>query len=377
MKHLALIILLMYAGSAHAAVKTIKIGIASNFSVISESSSNPYGNYFRNGIKLALREQAPALKRAGINIELVEFDYGDRTYEVASIPEKACKSDIVTMLGYVYSDHALVAAPAHQKCGLPMLTSSATADRLGKMGKYIHQATFDNSFQGEVLAKFTRSDLKAKTASIVAIANCAYCTDLAAAFKTLFVKLGGEVVSEHYVLEEDKLKSVVATIKLKNPDVVLVPNHEIQSAQTVHSLITEGITKTFLGGDGWGNTGGVFLRVIGNQPFHAYSLSHWVHTVDTKVSRDFTARYSQAFKQTPNDTAVLSYDAANLLVRNILSTKDHSREGIEKTFHQMKPFAGVTGKFIFRANRAPQKSIVLMKIAPGTYQYERSINPET
>lgn len=34
---------------AHTKQKTIEIGLASNFSEISSSSSNPYGNYFEKG----------------------------------------------------------------------------------------------------------------------------------------------------------------------------------------------------------------------------------------------------------------------------------------------------------------------------------------
>lgn len=58
-------LILMSSVVSSAAVKTIKLGLASNFSEVSSNSFNPYGDYFRNGIQLALKDSQEELKEKG------------------------------------------------------------------------------------------------------------------------------------------------------------------------------------------------------------------------------------------------------------------------------------------------------------------------
>jgi len=376
MKLILLAAVIFFETNAWAKDKVVKIGIASNFSQVSSSSSNPYGDYFRNGIKLAIKKNQASLKDAGIKLEIVEFDYGDSQYAVLKAAKKACQSDVAIVLGYVYSSHALLAAPIHKKCKLPLLTPSASANRLGKMGSYIHQATFDNSFQGEVLAEYAIETLKAKKALIIPIANCAYCQDLGIAFKKSFEKLGGNVTGEVSVLEEGgDFSDVAKKAKQQHFDVVVVPNHELASARIIHKLVKLGIKKPFLGGDGWGNVGEQFFNVIGDQKIEGYSLSHWLSDLPTQKSKIFVADFKSNYDKVPNDTAVLSFDATNLLIQSLLSTKDHTRSGVEKSLGSIESFDGVTGSFIFQKNRAPKKSIILLKNEGNKFSFLKVIEP--
>jgi branched-chain amino acid transport system substrate-binding protein len=376
MKFLLLMTAFFFANNVWAKNKVVKIGIASNFSKVSSSSSNPYGNYFRNGIKLAIERNRDALNTAGIEIEIVEFDYGDSQYAVLKAAKKACQSDVAIVLGYVYSSHALLAAPIHKKCNLPLLTPSASANRLGKMGAYIHQATFDNSFQGEVLAEYAIETLKAKRALIIPIANCAYCQDLGKAFKQSFEKLGGIVAAELSVLEDgDDYSATAKTAKTQRFDVVVVPNHELASARIIHKLAKEGVKKPFLGGDGWGNVGEQFFNVVGSQEIEGYSLSHWLSSLPTEKSKSFVADFSKKYGKDPNDTAVLSFDATSILIHSLVSTKDHTRSGIEKSLARIEYFNGVTGEFVFQKDRAPKKSVLLLKNEGKKFSFLKLIEP--
>ena len=48
------------------------------------------------------------------------------------------------------------------KAGVPLVTPSATQDDLTKGQDYLFRATFIDSFQGKIIAKYTTDNLKAK-----------------------------------------------------------------------------------------------------------------------------------------------------------------------------------------------------------------------
>ena len=355
----------------------VNIGLASNFSEVSTGSSNPYGGYFKDGVILALKKSAAQLRQKGIIVSLQYFDYGNSDIKVLSATKKAIDSDVVAVLGYNYSSNALLAAPLHQQAKLPMLTPSASATRLGTMGRYIHMACFDNDFMGESLAKIARNKLKATRAILLPAANCAYCSDLADSFEKAFHAQGGVTVANIPVLLEDKdFSDAIRRVKENEFDVVLIPNQELTSARMIAALSRAGIKKPFLGADGWGNVGQEFFEILSGVKFTGYSVSHWHPELRTKESIKFTNDYKKEFGKIPNDTSVLSYDAMLLLVQAILHAKTYDRNGIEDALNSLKVFDGVTGHFQMTANRAPQKSLLLLKADEGQFSIAEQINPK-
>ena len=55
--------------------KEITLGLVSNFSEISTSNSNPYSNYFREGVSLALENSSARLKEMGLKVITKEFNF--------------------------------------------------------------------------------------------------------------------------------------------------------------------------------------------------------------------------------------------------------------------------------------------------------------
>lgn len=365
------------AAPAYAVVRDVPIGIASNFSEPSSSSSNPYGDYFRDGVNLALKESSKRLADHGLKVVLKEFDYGNEQYRVLDAAKKSAASDVIAVMGYNFSSHALLAAPIHQESKLPMLTPSATADRLGQMGSYVHQACFDNGFMGQVLAAVAVERLHAKKAAIVVDADCAYCQDLSNGFDREFLSRGGKITAKSEVLESDHdFVGTISDLRSKDFDVVLIPNQELSSARIISALLKAGIKKPFLGGDGWGDVGAEFFSVLENQQFNGYSVSHWHPAMKERRSVAFVSAYTKAFGKAPNDTSVLAYDTMNLLIESILRARTLTRAGMEESLNSIKKFEGVTGEALFRKGRAPKKSLVLLAAKGGAFEVIKTIAPE-
>lgn len=356
-------------------VKVIHLGLVSNFSEISHSSANPYVNAFKNGVNFAILSRSKELQQQGLQIRLQEFDYGTSPIRVLNAAKAAIASNVIAAVGYNFSSHALIAAPLHQEARLAMISPSATADRLSSFSRYVHRVCFSNSAMGRALAEFARSRLNARKAAVVVAADCAYCEDLGQAFEKEFSKTLGEVVVVSKVLETDTdFSKTVNLLKGRPFDVVLVPNQELASARIIASLVRGGIKKPFLGGDGWGDRGEEFLTVLRNSPvpiaFQGYSISHWHADLRSTLSEQFMKGYARLYRQKPNDTAVLAYDAMSLLIQALLQTQNHTREGVERSLARIQQFEGVTGRAQFDGGGTPLKTLILLSTAHSSRTQE-------
>lgn len=370
----ALVVFTLMLSSFVSAETIIKIGLASNFSELSTVSFNPYGGYFRNGVNLALEHHGKRLNDKKIKIQLKEYDYGAEDLNVIKIVNEADKDGMTAVLGYNYSSNALIAAPLHVQRKLPMLSPSASANRLGVFGRYVHLGSFSNEYMSRVLAGFARKELKAKKVAIVPAANCAYCIDLTKTFEAEFIRLGGSVVEQVPVLQEDKdFKEVAEKLKGVQFDAVFIPNQELTAARIILALLEAGIRTPFLGADGWGNEGSEFFSVLKGKQFNGYSVTHWHPRLNAPDSRSFVQAYQEKFGKLPNDSSVLAYDFTNFLIEGIVRCKKFDRESLEDCLQKISEFRGITGRYLMSPNKAPQKDILLLKTSQGKFVVDRSI----
>ncbi len=358
------------------ATSVVHVGLASNFTEVSSGYVNPYGGYFRDAVQLAFEDSKDLLRKNGIEVVLEEFDYGNQDSKVLLAAKKAAASPVVAVIGYNYSTQALIAAPYHHSVGLPMITPSATANRVSKMGKFVHQACVGNSFIGEAIAQAAWGRLKAKRAVIVPAADCAYCMDLSQAFEKQFTQLGGVVTEKIPILGDDRnFEALVGRLSANKPDVVFVPNQELTSARIISTLHKASIDLPFLGGDWWGNVGKGFFEVLGNAPVEGYFISHWNQKSSNRESLNFIKKYQEKFGKTPVDTSALGYDAARILIEALLHASALTRLGIEDYLNQMRSFQGLAGEFKFQPGEAPKKSIVMMHASKQKFEMVDLIHP--
>ncbi|MEW6055802.1 MAG: ABC transporter substrate-binding protein [Bdellovibrionota bacterium] len=326
--------------------KVISVGVATTLLEFESNSSITAGDFVRRGINVALRHYDKRLQEKNIRIALKEFDYANSDLAALEAAKRAAASDVIVVHGYDFSSHALVAAPIHQKTGLPLLSPTATADRLTNFGPYIHQVAFNNSYQAKMLARYAVKNLGVKRCLVVAAKDCAYCQDLEKSFSREFKKLGGETVKLSPILQSDQdFAPLVAEAKVKNIDAVFLPNYEVLSARIVSAFLSAGIRKPFIGGDGWTSFGErIFKSAMAERDFKAYSIGHWHLTSLLPASQRLVKDFQAIYKTQANDTAALAYDTMCIILEAVLRAKTYTRESIERELRQLKTFHGATGK---------------------------------
>ena len=75
-----------------------------------------------------------------------------------------------------------------------MITPTGTEPTITKVGgEYMFRGCFVDSFQGEVLAKYSSETLKSKTAAVLYNSGSDYSKGIADSFKAKFEAAGGKV----------------------------------------------------------------------------------------------------------------------------------------------------------------------------------------
>lgn len=373
--------LMVFIGLTHisyaAEPQIIHIGIASNFSEVAANSYNPFGNSVRNGVQLALKKINARFQSKGIRVETQEFNYAGNLLKVKDVVNQAAASRVLAVVGYEFSDEALIAAPLHHQLQFAMLTPSASADRLGTFGSFVHQGSFNNSYQGEVLARFAVDKLHCKKAALIVVADCAYCVDLATAFIKKYQAAGGKIVKNISVLSEDKdLEHTLFQLDPNVIDTIIVPNHELTSARIITTLLKRGIFKPYLGGDGWRTLGKDFFKQDFSKEFQGYMVAHW-HLNSTKPqSQEFVREYQKNFGTLPTDSAALAYDGMMLMGDALSKMNRYDRPSVEQALNNITSFDGVTGPFIFsEPNKAPKKAVIIMKSSGKGFVADQVLEP--
>lgn len=356
------------------AMQKVSIGIAANFSTMTDSTTNPYSNYFRNSINLAIEDNKYALQKKELEIEIREFDYGNDKVKAINAAKQAVESNVVAVLGYIYSSEVLLAGPIFEKNKLLLFTPTASADRIEELGRYVRRSCFSDSFQGQILADYAFKNKKIKTVAIISVSDCAYCQSLREAFKKQFLENGGIVRADISILSSDtSFSEVINKLKNQQIDAILIPNYEKISAAILSTLVDNKINPEYwLGGDGWGNLLNLFSKIVGSRKYKALTVTHWHISDKSPKSKAFTKAFFQKYKKNPIDSAVLAYDAASLLIHAILKAKlPINRENILEALESINSYEGVTGKIIYLPNkRTPLKPAVILSHDSGNFALE-------
>ena len=341
--------------------KTILLG---EYSALTGSQAS-FGTSTDNAIKMAVAEINAKGGVLGKPVEVRVEDDNSRADQVPSAVLKLINEDnVLAVLGEVASSSSLAAAPICQKAGVPMLSPTSTNPKVTQVGDYIFRACFIDPYVGESLAKFSKDNLKAKTAAIFTDVKSDYSKGLSQYFKDSFVKDGGKVVAEEsYQAGDTNFRSQLTNIKGKQPDVIYIPGYYTEVGNIAVQARSLGMEQTLLGSDGWDSPK---LFEIGKSAVNnSYFSNHYSpESKDPKVVK-FVADYKAKYKETPDALAAVAYDAAYIMVDAIKRSGGTDRAKLRDALAATKDFEGVTGKISMNKDRNADKKLVIIKIADG------------
>jgi branched-chain amino acid transport system substrate-binding protein len=338
--------------------------------------TSTFGVSTLNGIKMAADEINARGGVIGRRIKLIVKDeQGHPGYVVGAVEDLIKEEKVHALLGEVASTNTMAAAPLAQEAKIPMITPSSTNPDVTKKGDYIFRVCFIDPFQGEVMAKFAATTLKARRAAILTDPNSLYSQWLVDTFKPKFIALGGRIVREATYTQTDRdFEKQLAAIRAARPDVIYLPGYYGQVGVIVKQAREMGMKQPFLGGDGWDAP--ELWKLGGKALNNSYMSNHFSSDDPSPSVLSFVAGYTNRYGSASDALAALGYDAMMLLADALQRAGTTDGPKLRDAIAETRSFPGVTGPISINAERDAVKPAVILRLFDGKFLYRETVYPD-
>lgn len=351
----------------------IKIGLPAGLS----GDLASYGKSVRDGALLGVdvvNGKGGVLN--GRKIELVVEDNLSKPEQAKTVFEKLIKRDkVVAILGDVTSGCTLAGAPVAQEARIPVLSPTATAEKVTQIGDYVFRCCYIDSTQGQAAARFTLEDLKAKNIAILYNVKDPYSTDLRDAFVAYVKAHGGNVTADlSYSSGDVDFKGQLTRIRSSHPDVIYAPGYYSEIGLICQQARRLGLKEPLVGSDGWDSA--KTAEIGGDAVNGCYFTNHYSTEDPRPEAQEFVAAYKSKYHTTPDALAVLAYDAARILADAIDRAGSTAPGKIRDALAATRDFPGAAGATSFTAERNARKPICIIKIENRQFHLQKSMEME-
>jgi branched-chain amino acid transport system substrate-binding protein len=358
-------------GPAPADANTILFGEVGSLT----GSEATFGISARNGIEMAINEANAAGGVKGKKLAVRVYDSQGRPEEGAQAATRLITQDrVVVILGEAASSVSMAMAEKAQAAKVPMITPTSTSPEVTKKGDYIFRVCFIDDFQGLVMAKFARENLKLSKVAVLRDNKAAFSMGLADVFIKTFKGLGGEIVSdESYSKGDTDFRAQLTAIKQRRPEAVFVPGYYTDVGIIARQAREIGLKVPLLGGDGWDSD--KLYELGGSALEGSYFSNHYSPDNPDPTLQQFLAKYKQTYGSVPDSVGVLAYDAARVAIEAMKRAPDLSGPALRDTIAATKDFPGISGRITLDANRDAVKEAVVLKVAGGKAEFVTTVKP--
>jgi branched-chain amino acid transport system substrate-binding protein len=338
-----------------------------------------FGASTENGIRLAIEEVNARGGVKGKRVTLKTLDDQGKPEEAAVAATRLITQDrVAILLGEVASSRSLAMAPIADANQVPQISPTSTNPRVTKDGDrtrpYVFRVCFIDPFQGTVMAKFARENLKLKRVAILRDVGNDYSVGLADYFKKKFEELGGTIVNDQSFKAGDQdFKAQLTTIKGKKPEMIYVPGYYTDVALVARQARELGIKVPLGGGDGWDSA--KLYEIAQGALDGSFFSNHYTDENPDPLIQNFVKKYKGKFGETPDSMAALGYDAAQVAFDAMARAPDLSGPALRDAIAATKGFPGVGGTITIDADHNAVKSAVVLGIEKNQPKFVATVNP--
>ena len=334
-----------------------------------------YGQAVKNAAEMAVEEINAA---GGINGVNLEFNFQDDEHD----PEKSVNAynnlkdwGMQALMGTVTTAPCLAVVEKTHEDNMFQITPSASATGVIKYDNAF-QMCFTDPNQGTKSADYIADNKLATKVAVIYNSSDAYSSGIYNNFVKEAQVKGLEIVSSEAFTDDSKTDFSVQLNKSKSSgaDLVFLPIYAQEASQILEQANTMGYTTTFFGCDGLDG----ILTIEGFNTSLAEGVILLTPFVagDTKseANVNFTNKYIEKYKDTPNQFASDAYDAIYILAECMKKGNVTADMSVSEICDILKAqivnitYDGLTGEGItFDASGAVNKSPNAMKIQDGKY----------
>lgn len=351
---------------------SVKIGFISSLT----GEMAQYGTAIEKGVELYVKEYNEDSKSA-MHVDLISLDdQGDSSKTVSNFDNLYDKK-VCGIIGSTGSTQTLSIVPKSVEVNMPLVVPASTAvdityDSLTKsVQPSVFRACFVDEVQATKLAEFCKNTLCVKNVSILYCSENDHSTEVSDVFIKRAKALGINILdSESFTASTVDYTAQLSKIASKKPDALIIPYYYNSISLIAPAVRRAGLSCPLVGTDGWD---GILTTMKDSMPIEGcYYCAAYSPESQEEVSLNFSNKYNDFYKKTPNTFAAQGYDAAKILIS---ATEKVFKSGIDKKSQEFKNqiiktikesiFDCVTGKISFNEHHNPIKQILILKISKG------------
>ena len=246
--------------------------------------------------------------------------------------------------------------------GVVAISPTGTGPALSGLNRWLFRVCPSDIQVSRAVARFLLDSLHAMRASVI-YRNDTYGKGWSKSFADAYREGSGVIVQrDPYLQNETAWDAYAGYIKQLHPDVVLFPGSTEDAVLALRALRAVGVSIPFVGGDA---TSGLEAYAA-EFPGARYTAFFIARRAETPEAKSFVAAYTAAFKESPDQRAALSYDAAMVIGRAILEVgpdRAKIRDYVESIGSSRPAMNGVTGPIAFDAKHdAVNKPVVITRL---------------
>lgn len=323
----------------------LKLGLVAPFS----GRDYAQGYSILYAVKLALYQANERGGVAGYRVELVaQDDRNEADMGLLQARKMAIDPDVIAVLGHLTSPSAEAAAWEYHRAGLPMITLGATSNSLTSRGyPEILRLHANDALIAQKAARFA-SQLKAKRVAIIS-EPLEELVILGRDFRRAAQREGIDPVLEETLRPETSdYDGLSLSLQAQNPDLLFFSGRAVVAGELWAQASPATPRLRFLGGPLTASAD--LLKTGGERTRGVYYLSLAPAPKDLPEAAEFVRRYREFTGTEPSPSALLAYDATNLLLSAAEDAatggKRPQRLALRDALHR-KAYEGLTGRIAF------------------------------
>ena len=368
------IIAALSLGSANAAT-VIKIASLSPLS----GGQSDLGTQIKNGAQLAVNEYKAQFAKLGFDLQLVGYDdQADPATGTAAARKIAADRSILAVVGTLNSGVAIPSSEALKAARVAMVSPANTANQVTDRGlANMNRIVARDDAQGPAGANFIQGTLKAKKVYVLND-KTAYGEGLAKEVEKALKAKGVAVAGNEGTEEKSDFSSIIAKIKLQNPDAIYFGGIYNQVGVFVKQLREAGLNTPVVGGDGLDSSELATIAGAGANNIYFTTVAAPIEALP--AAKTFAANYQKAFGKPAQGFGAFGYDAAKVVLQGVLKAvqtnqnKLPTRTQVETAIRKGNFTGLLSGNVSFNSvGDRKAATLYVMNVTGGKYKLSTSV----
>jgi len=318
-----------------------------------------------NGVHIAKSEINESGGILGKKLDIITLnDRGDEQYIIQqynALKEKG----VVAIIGSSYSNVTMALAKAAEKDGIPIISPTASDPAVTMGRKNVFRSIFIDDYQAEVMAKFARNSIEAKTAVVMYNNDYDSYKKATEIFSRIFSELGGKVIAVEAYSSEEKYEDILKKYVANPPNVIYYPSDYLPAAKFLNAAFELGLENTYLlGSDAWDG----ILDYVPNPKARrkAYYTTSFSFDDKDSITEKFVRNYFSTFSQMPLTGSANAYTCTYILSEAIKKAGNTNSNDIVSAMKENE-LNTVIGHIKFNENNNPHPNVYIIQIKDGAY----------